>query len=156
MTEPVPEPELDLLQHYLQEMRRLSGQISTLEADKGRLGEQALPLLKRVGSFMTIDPTDGDPKIFNVRAPETLQVDAQQLYAALLAHYRAEIEDPDEAADVAETIWKDCLKPPAIDTKEGGLFHQVCAAGRIPAHVIAAVSFYKPSAEHVAFSKAGR
>lgn len=158
MTEPSPvaEDELGHLQHYLQEMRRISGTITTLEQDKKRLQEQALPLLKRVGSFMTIDPTDGAPKIFNVRAPETLQVDASELYEHLVAHFRTEFPDDEETAVfTAEMVWKDCLKPPAIDTKEGGLFHQACAAGLIPAHVIAAVSKYKPSAEHVGFSKAG-
>lgn len=140
-----PPPAIDLLPEYLAEMARLSAAEAELHKERDEIQQRAIPLLKQLGSYVM--PVNGTLKAFNVRAAEKLKVDAGELLKALVAYYQDE--------DKARLIWEDTLKPPAVDTKEGGLFHQQCAARRIPEEVIAQVAKYETAAEFIGSSKIG-
>lgn len=145
--ERITEADISQLKDYVNELRRIGAMEAGLAKDRARITTQAVPLMERVGSLPFIDPTDGAAKIANVRAPETLQVDAGELLAALIEYY-----DDDEQGRV---IWQDCLKGPQVDTKEGGLFHQQCQAEKVPAEVVVKVARYKRSAPYIGYAKSG-
>lgn len=149
----VPHAAVSLLEEYLKEIRRLAENEKVFKIERERLSGMAQPLLEAVGSHMLIDPIDGKKKIANIRAAETLQVDAGELYDALME----QTGDEDEA----EAIWRDTLKPPAVDTADGGRFHQQCVPPedepdkepRISSATVAKVARYKKAKAFIGFSK---
>lgn len=131
-----PQEEQELAD-YLRDLRRISAETTRLERiRKQEIYPRAIPLLKRAGSRPIMDPVTGDPYIANVRAPQTLEVDYDKLEAL-----------------VGEEVARSVCKPPQVDTKDDGLFHQAIAQGVIPMSIVAEVSTYKAIAEHVGFSK---
>ena len=156
--ERVTEADIGQLKEYVQELRRIAAATAGLERDRRRINDQAVPLMRRVGSLPFLDPTDGEAKLANVREPATLQIDAGELLAALIEHFQGGLTDEHSrvvAEEEAETVWRACLKGPQVDTKDGGLFHQMCQAEKVPVEVIAKVARYKTSSPYIGYAKSG-
>lgn len=137
------------LEALLRQHAELGVKKDALEAQRKAVQQEVLPLLREVGSVLL--HTDKGPRIAGVRAPETLVVDAGELLEALI-----EQEGGDEEA--ATAIWTDVLKPPEVDTKDGGLFHKASEQiGEQPARIrpetVAKVATYKSISPHIGWSK---
>lgn len=145
------------LQEFLWSLQRIKGLRDQLDKDRAAAIERAVPLLKRLGHpAMVMNPLTGSVQVAMVREDETLEVDAGELLAALIEHFKADGMGPMVAEDMAETVWKDVLKPPTVDTKEGGAFQRAVDHGRIPGHVVAKVARFKRKAAWIDFVKPKR
>lgn len=143
----------DLAEH-LREIRRISNLEKELKAAKDKHTEASVPLIKKYGTAVIEDPIKGTPLVATIIEAETLVVDAAQLYEALLEQEQGDV-------DQAEMIWKSVLKPPAVDTKDEGLFAEACAlrdptdteSGLIKPTTIVQVAHFKKSKAYVSFGK---
>jgi hypothetical protein len=130
------EEEQELTQG-LWELRRIAAQTKELNRVRTEvLYPRLLPLLERAGSRTVIDPVTGEPLVAGIRAPQTLQVDYDNL---------VDLVGPDIAASVC--------KPPVVDTTDEGRFMKAIEDGRIPLEIVADVASYKASAAYVGFAK---
>lgn len=142
------------LDEHLRELRRISAMKKELQGDYDRHTAEAVQLLGGE-SRMIKDPIDGSVQIANVRASETIVVDAGELLEALIEQYHGDVE-------TAEVVWKSVLKPPAVDTKDDGLFlkaTQERTEEGLPALIspetVAQVATFKKAKAFVGFSKPG-
>lgn len=154
LTEGVQNDTERAVRELLWSLQRLSGLKANLEEQRKQLNQSLIPMLKQLGRpVMVMNPATGDVEIAAPREDETLEVDAGALLQALIAHFKAEGDHPEDAYEEASTIWQDVLKPPVVDTKEDGLFRSAVVAGRIPGHVAAKVATFKKKAPWVGFTK---
>jgi hypothetical protein len=150
---PVSEEEMEELRSHLREMARIAVEAKELKRQRDNHNAEACAILRRVGSLVIANPITHKAMVANVTEAETLKVDAGELLAALIEQY-----DGDE--EQAEMVWRSVLKPPAVDTKENGLFHQACATrpeGEPPIspETVAKVANYEKAAAFVNFSAVG-
>lgn len=144
------------LKDHLLELRRISRAEADLKKARAAHTAAAVPLIRELGNPVVEDPVSGKPLYATVIEAETLVVDAGQLYDALMEQYDGDV-------DQAEMVWKSVLKPPAVDTKEDGLFLKATQergdTGEGPALIsietIAKVATFKKSAAYVSFGKPG-
>ena len=156
---PVPEAEqatateVEELRVLLMDLRSISNTEKELSKHREAINLLAVPLMRKVGSLLFTDPTNGTVKIANVRAPETLVVNAGDLLDALIEQEGGDIE-------MATVIWEGTLKAPAVDTKDDGLFHHASMGhGEEPAKItpetVAKVATYKASKAYIGYAKPG-
>lgn len=142
------------LRELLWSLEQIAKAKDDLDHRRTTLQNAAYPLFKVIGRpVMILNPITGKPEVAAPRYDEMLVVPADQLLAALVEHFIAEGMSKNDAEIEAEMIWADVLKPPAVDTKEGGLFKKAVDAGRIPGHVVAKVAKFKPKEPWVGFTQ---
>jgi hypothetical protein len=145
------------LKDLLQSLQQIAAGKEALEKQRTELTAAALPLLKRLGRpAMVLNPVTGTVQVAGVREDETLEVPADLLLAELVKHFEAEGLTTIEVEFEADTVWKDVLKPPVVDTKEDGAFKRAVDSGRIPGYVVAKVATFKKKAGYVGFTKPKR
>lgn len=145
------------LRELLWSLEQIAKAKEDLETRRQTLQDEAFPLFKVVGRpVMILNPVTGQVEVAAPRYDEVLEVPADQLLAALVEHFEAEGMNENDAQIEAEVVWADVLKPPAVDTKEGGLFKKAVDAGRIPGHVVAKVAKFKPKSPWVGFTQPKR